>query len=162
MPPAFKAMIGWLFGHDKALRSVMAVTHRYAAERGSIYIGTEHVLVGICASPTDAAARALAACGATEAVIRSRIERTFGPPVQDDAGGSRSLVPRVKKAIERAKNEATARGHAALTSEHLLLGLIADDETVATNLLLDLGVDLRRLGEAVVQEAGWSKAAEPA
>ena len=79
-----------------------------------------------------------------------------GPPAHD---GEYDLycptVPRVNKAIELANREAKNRGHAEVGSEHLLIALISDDESLATALLLGLGVDLSVLATTLAKEAGW-------
>ena len=153
-----KQIVGWFGGHGhmEILPNVMVAARKYAAERCSNYIGTEHLFVGLFSSPTGPAARALANCGATESAIRSEIERVFGPPEPNEKDSDCAVAPRVNKALERAQKEANTRGHPVVTHEHLLLGLIADNESVATNLLLCLDVDLKQLSESLAEEAGWS------
>ena len=153
-----KRIVGWFGGHGhiEILTNVMVYARKYATERGSIYIGTEHLLVGLFSSPTGPAARALAFCGATELAIRFEIERVFGPPVPNEEDRDCPVVPRVNKALERAQKEAHTRGHPVVAPEHLLLGLIADNEIVATIILVCLGVDFKQLAVTLAKEAGWS------
>ena len=102
-----------------------------------------------------AAARALSICGATEAATRAATARAFGPPERDEPQSHCLVVPPITKATNRAQEEADARQHPAITPEHLLLGLIADDETVATTVLIGMGVNLNQLAATLVEEAAW-------
>lgn len=134
---------------------VLSAARAYAAERGSLCVGTEHLLVGLFSPPDGAAARALTRCGATESATRTAIERALGPPERNEPRAHCLVVPRITKAANRAQEEADARQHSAVTPGHLLLALIADRETVATNILVGMGVDLNRLATAIAIEAGW-------
>lgn len=137
------------------LPDVMMAARRYAAERGSIYIGTEHLFVGLLECSVGPARRALASCGATELAVKDKIEQIIGPPEPPDPLDDLPPVPRVNNALERAVVEARVLGHQVVTPEHLLLALIGDKETVATNVLLWLGVDLNHLAVVLASEAGW-------
>src|SRR5262245_39257114 len=134
---------------------VLSAARAYAVERGSLCVGTEHLLVGLFSPPDGAASRALTRCGATESATRTAIERAHGPPERNEAQAHCLVVPRITQAANRAKEEADARNHPAVTPEHVLLALIADCETVATNILVGMGVDLNRLATTVAKEAGW-------
>jgi ATP-dependent Clp protease ATP-binding subunit ClpC len=135
---------------------VMSAARDCAAARGCSYVGTEHVLVALFSLKPGPAARALIICGASEAAIVSKMDSLLAQPGSSLARDDLPHVPRVKWALERAANEAIARGHISPTPEHLLLALMSDEETVATQLLLNLGVDLYELAAKVSKEAGWS------
>lgn len=136
--------------------SVMHAARDYATARGSPFIGTEHVLMGLYSQPLGPARRALTICGASEEALKLKIEKLLcGLSSMDKKSGELPLVPRVKKALDHAAIEARARGQVEVSPEHLLLGMLADNETVATQLLLNMGVDLSLLTETLVNEAGW-------
>lgn len=167
----------------QTIEDVLAAAQKFAIDRGQPCIGTEDLLIAVSSSPAQPAARALAMCGATEQSLKSELAKITETPMPfeqiarlvhdypelkqlfegaweslhpEQPGHDCPVVPRVSKAIERAMDEASARGHKIAGPEHLLIALISDNETVATNLLLCLGVDLKTLTTAVTKEANWS------
>jgi ATP-dependent Clp protease ATP-binding subunit ClpA len=103
---------------------------------------------------------ALASIGIDLDEVRRRVEAAFGRGALERtrAGrrlcGSRSFTPRSKKVLELAAKEARSLGHGWLGPEHLLLGLLAVEQGVATQLLVDAGVEPGRVREAVLARLG--------
>jgi ATP-dependent Clp protease ATP-binding subunit ClpA len=107
---------------------------------------------GVPATGGQPAKDALSAIGIDVAEIQRRADETFGP------GAFRfprpAYTPRAKKALELTMGEAQALGHGNIDTGHMLLGLLAEGEGVAMQVLSALGVRSTDLREAVIARAG--------
>jgi hypothetical protein len=111
------------------------------------YLGTEHVLLGLLTAGDNLAATALARLGITEQNVRDAIAETIGYG-ETSGGVCDGIVPRLKRALERARAEAKHANHRLARSEHLLLAIIASDG-VATEILRRHGIDERKLRDEI-------------
>src|SRR5205823_3793326 len=102
---------------------------------GENYVGTEHLLLGLLHNTDNVAARILDRLGAPLGRIRSDIERqvTRGPGV---VGQPIQLTPRAKRVIDLAHDEARRLNQNYLGTEHLLLGLIREEDGLAARILI--------------------------
>jgi ATP-dependent Clp protease ATP-binding subunit ClpA len=110
------------------------------------YIGTEHLLLGLLREDEGVAARALAALGVTVEETRERVESIVGYGTEGP-GPQVPFTPRSKKVLELALRESMQLGHNYIGTEHILLGLVRENEGVAARVLSDIGVspvDVRR------------------
>jgi Clp amino terminal domain, pathogenicity island component len=123
---------------DKARRVV--VEAQTAARRGrQEQIVPEHLVLGLLTEPTALAATALSALGVDLDVLRERIEA--GLEASDAEPGEQiPFSGSAKKVLELVLREALRLGHNYVGTEHLLLGLLADEENSAAQLLGELGV----------------------
>ena len=110
-----------------------------AEELGHTYIGTEHIVLGLLREGTGVAATVLAGRGVTAAAYQAKITETvsIGNRTKLDP---RDFTPRAKKMFEAALAESAAMKHTFVGTEHILLGLLRDDSSVAVRLLGALGV----------------------
>jgi ATP-dependent Clp protease ATP-binding subunit ClpC len=129
-------------------RRVLVLAQEESRTLGHDFIGTEHLLLGILRHGQGPAPEALAALGVTLQAARARIAQTVAPRGSALAG-SVPFTPRAKKTLELSLREALQLGHDHIRTEHLLLGLIAEDEGVGARTLVALDVDLSRLREEV-------------
>jgi hypothetical protein len=111
------------------------------------YLGTEHVLLGLLTAGDSLAATALARLGIDEQPVRDAIGRIIGYG-ETPEGVCHGIVPRLKRALERARAEAKHSNHRYARSEHLLLA-IATSDGVATDILHQYGVDERALRDQI-------------
>lgn len=111
--------------------------HRYRHD----YLGTEHLLLALTHLADGAAARALAALGVEERQVRDAIESVIGRG-NATGGGKIALVPRAKRSIELAIDEARQLKQPNIGTEHLLLGILREGDNVAVGVLSHLGVGL--------------------
>lgn len=111
------------------------------------YLGTEHVLLGLLTASDSLAATALAHLGVKEQAVRDAIGDIIGYGDTPD-GVCHGIVPRLKRALERARAEAEHASHRTARSEHLLLAIAAADG-VATQILERHGVDERVLRDKI-------------
>jgi ATP-dependent Clp protease ATP-binding subunit ClpC len=130
-------------------RQVVVRAQEEARVLGHDHIGTEHLLLGVLREESGIGARVLTDMGVTIEAVRGRVlelVESNGP-----AGGEQiPFTADGKKALELALREALSFGHNYIGTEHLLLGLTAVDDGLATGILRECGVDGERIRAAVV------------
>jgi ATP-dependent Clp protease ATP-binding subunit ClpC len=112
------------------------------------YIGTEHLLVGLLREEEGLAARALESLGVTVDGVRAEVARVVGhgdEPVIDRI----PFTPRMKKILELSLREALSLRHNYIGTEHLLLGLVRENDSVASRILNGFGADALKVQNAV-------------
>jgi len=117
------------------------------------YIGTEHLLLGVLREQEGLAARTLANLGVTTDEVRSRIAQIVGEG-EDSPAGQIPFTPRAKKVLELSLRECHTLGHNYIGTEHILLGLVRENEGVGARVLLDLGADPTKVRDAVIELLG--------
>jgi ATP-dependent Clp protease ATP-binding subunit ClpC len=115
-----------------------------AMEMGHGYVGTEHLLLGLVKEATGVAARVLQSQGVTEDKVMKEIEELIGRG-EGAAQQPLGFTPRTKKVLELSLKEARRMSHNYIGTEHLLLGVMREGESVAVRILMDLGVDPQKL-----------------
>ncbi len=134
-------------------QTAIRLAHEAAAELGHGYVGSEHLLLGLCREGEGVAAHALTAAGVDDAGVKTRAIEAVG---QGEAGNTpvQGLTPRTKRIIELSFHEAARMGHGYVGTEHLLLGLLHESDSIAARLLLSMGVDLKRLYADILSMIG--------
>ncbi len=115
------------------------------------YIGTEHLLLGIVREGDGIAARVLQKLDLDLDQIQQAIEHIVKPSGGTLMLGEIPLTPRAKRVLELSVEEARLLGHNYVGTEHLLLGLIREGDGVAARVLLELGVDRKRVREEIMK-----------
>lgn len=135
-------------------RKVIVYAKEEARRFNHDYIGTEHLLLGLVREGEGVAAAVLQKLGVDLETIRMEVEKMVqpGPPTQ--VLGDIPFTPRSKKALELSAEEARALGHNYIGTEHLLLGLVKEGEGMAYRVLLNLGLDLGKLRNEVMELLG--------
>jgi ATP-dependent Clp protease ATP-binding subunit ClpA len=123
------------------------------------YIGTEHLLLGLLREEEGVAAHVLGSLGVTADEIRTLIVQVIGEG-EGVGAGQIPFTPRAKKVLELSLREALSLNHNNIGTEHILLGLTGENEGVAKRVLLDLGVELQRIREVLVEVLGLEIPAE--
>ena len=118
------------------------------------YLGTEHILLGLIRENEGIAANALKSSGIDLARVRQEVETMVGRGREASFLGQIPLTRRASRALQLAAEEARQWGHDYLGTEHLLLGLIRDKESLAAQILIRLGVDLKMLRQEVINLVG--------
>ena len=134
---------------DRA-RRVMVLAQEEARMLNHDYIGTELLLLGLLGEAEGVAAKALESLGISLAAVRHQVEEIIGRG-QHAPSGHIPFTPRAKKVLELAQREARALGHDYVGTEHILLGLIREGDGVAAQVLVNMGADLNRVRQQVVQ-----------
>jgi ATP-dependent Clp protease ATP-binding subunit ClpC len=103
------------------------------------YIGTEHLLLGLLREE-GLAVQALESLDITVEEVRAHVARIVGRGVEVTTGQV-PFKPRTKKVLELALREAISLGHNYVGTEHILLGIVRENEGVAARILRDFGAD---------------------
>jgi hypothetical protein len=135
---------------ERARRTVKAAQEE-ARELGHDHIFPEHLALGLLHEPEALAARAISALGVTPEAARQALVAALGSlVVPEPVSGKIPFTPRAKKVLELALREALLFGHNYIGTEHLLLGLLDDEESLGDSTLADLGVTRERVREWLV------------
>ena len=135
-------------------RKVIILAKEEARRFNHDYIGTEHILLGLIREGEGVAAAVLEKMGLDLKTIRLEVEKVVQPGPTTQILGDIPFTPRAKKALELAAEEARSLGHNYIGTEHILLGLIREGESVASQVLLNLGLDLDRVRNEVLNVLG--------
>jgi ATP-dependent Clp protease ATP-binding subunit ClpA len=118
------------------------------------YIGTEHILLGVLREEEQLGGKGpLHSLGITLEDVRERVRRMVGAG-EDPSTGMIPFTPRAKKVLELALREALALRHNWIGPEHVLLGIVREDEGVASRVLLDLDADPEKVRNEVARVLG--------
>ena len=122
----------------------LSLAHDTAAEMGHGYVGTEHILFGLIKENDGVAARILRKEGIDQELISSLMEKYVG---RGDASDTTALglTPRAKRVIELAVQDAARLGHSFVGTEHLLMGILRETDSMAVKILTSTGADINKL-----------------
>lgn len=133
-------------------RQVLRLAQEEAVRLGHGYIGTEHLLLGLIQEGQGIAARVLASLDVSAAMVQNALEQLIG------RGGESTedvaYTPRAKKAIELAVQESIRNSHNYIGTEHILLGLVAEGEGIAAQILNELGADEGAIRQRMAEMLG--------
>src|SRR6202050_4912810 len=132
-------------------RRVVVLAQEEARMLNHEYIGTEHILLGLIREHGGVAAHALELLGISEEAARQQVEEIVGRGQTGPARGHLPFTPQGKKVLQLSLREAIALGHGYVGTEHILLGLIREDEGVTTRVLNGLGVDPSTIRQQVIR-----------
>ncbi len=136
-------------------RRVLNLAQENAEKMNHNYIGTEHLLLGLLREESGVAGRVLRSLDLTPRRVQDMVEHMVGT-------GSRTkstkleLTPRTKRVLELSVDEARRLGHHYIGTEHMLLGLVRQDESVAMNILKKMGItpdQVRRETKRAIQQS---------
>ncbi|HBW57610.1 MAG TPA: ATP-dependent Clp protease ATP-binding subunit ClpC, partial [Oscillatoriales bacterium UBA8482] len=144
---------------DKAIKAVM-LAQEEARRLGHNFVGTEQILVGLMSEGTSVAAKTLKAQGLGLREVQKEVEAIIGRgsgflPVEIP------FTPRAKRIFETAMKEARQMGNNYIGPEHILLGLLQDNEGVASKVLENLGVDRSQVRTEVIRSLGEEATVAP-
>jgi ATP-dependent Clp protease ATP-binding subunit ClpC len=114
------------------------------------YIGTEHLLLGLLREEEDVAARVLGRLGVRADQVRAEVDRVVGQG-DEVTSGQIPFTPRAKHALERSLREALALNHKYIGTEHVLLGVVHEENGVAARILGELGVSAEKIRDEVLR-----------
>jgi ATP-dependent Clp protease ATP-binding subunit ClpC len=138
---------------DRA-RKVMQLANQEAQRLNHEYIGTEHILLGLVKEGSGVAANVLKNLDIDLRKIRLEIEKIVQSGPDMVTMGKLPQTPRAKKVIEYSIEEARNLNHNYVGTEHLLLGLLREQEGVAAQVLMNLGLKLEDVREEVLNLLG--------
>ena len=124
---------------DKA-RKVLVLAQDEARALHQPYVGTEHILLGLIQEKDGLAAQALERLGVAYDAVVKGIREVASIDEGADVSGHLSFTPRVKRVLENSLREAMQMGQSYISTEHLLLGIVRENEGTALDVLSRLGV----------------------
>lgn len=138
---------------DRA-RKVMQLANQEAQRFNHEYIGTEHILLGLVKEGSGVAANVLKNLDVDLRKIRLEVEKLVQSGPEMVTMGKLPQTPRAKKVIEYSMEEARNLNHNYVGTEHILLGLLREQEGVAAQVLMNLGLKLDEVREEVLNLLG--------
>jgi len=138
---------------DRA-RKVMALANQEAQRFNHEYIGTEHILLGLVKEGGGVGANVLKNLDLDLRKIRLEVEKLVKSGPDMVTMGKLPQTPRAKKVIEYAIEEARSLNHNYVGTEHLLLGLLREQDGIAAQVLMNLGLKLEDVREEVLNLLG--------
>jgi ATP-dependent Clp protease ATP-binding subunit ClpA len=138
---------------DRA-RRVMQLANQEAQRFNHEYIGTEHILLGLLEEGNGVAANVLRNLDIDLRKVRREIEKIIQSGPASKTLGRRPQTPRTKKVIEYAIEEARTLHHNYVGTEHLLLGLIREQEGLAAQVLMNIGLKPEDIRDEVLDLLG--------
>lgn len=143
MPPVFERF-------TERARQVVVLAQDEARALKHNYIGTEHILLGLLREEEGLAARVLESLDITVEEVRAQVARIVGQG-DEVTTGQIPFTPRAKKVLELALREALSLGHNYIGTEHILLGLVRENEGVAARILLDFDADAEKIRNEIIR-----------
>ncbi len=144
---------------DRA-KKVMNLARQEAQRFNHEYLGTEHILLGLVQEGSGVAANVLKQMQIDLDKIRVEVEKIVKTGPSMVTMGQLPFTPKAKKVLELSLEEASNLGHNYIGTEHILLGLIKENEGIAAQVLMNLGVKLEDVREEVLDFLGADAADE--
>jgi ATP-dependent Clp protease ATP-binding subunit ClpC len=133
-------------------QQVLVLARKEADRFNHSYVGTEHLLLGLIKLGQGVAVTVLERMGLGLETVRMEVEKEVGSGPPQKSSGNIPYTPRVKKVLAFANKEAKALNHSYVGTEHLLLGLLREGESVAARVLKHLDVDIQRTRNEILAE----------
>ncbi|MSO45023.1 MAG: ATP-dependent Clp protease ATP-binding subunit [Thermoleophilia bacterium] len=131
-------------------RQVVVLAQEEARTLKHNYIGTEHIVLGLLREEEGLAARVLEGLEITVEEVRAQVIRIVGSG-EEVTSGQIPFTPRAKKVLELALREALSLGHNYIGTEHILLGLVRENEGVAARILADFDADSEKIRSEIIR-----------
>ena len=145
----------------KHARQVLQIAQEEAVRLNHNYVGTEHLLLGLVKEENGLASKVLREVGATAPEV-VRLVELVAPRNPRAPFGRPTLTPRTKRVLEVAVEEAKQMGHVNIGTEHLLLGLVHEDEGIAAEVLRQLGASPEKIRSETTKAVFESQVQEKA
>lgn len=137
----------------KRAREALQASQIAAAELGHGYVGTEHLLLGLIRGEDSVAARALKNQGVSEKDIVDKLKSVIGSGDVVTAE-PQDFTPRAKRILEMSLREALKMGTGYIGTEHLLLALLREPDSIAIKLLSSLGINPQKIYDDIMSMLG--------
>ncbi|MET9272226.1 Clp protease N-terminal domain-containing protein [Kribbella sp. NPDC003557] len=141
-------------------RHVIVLAQEEARSLDHVYVGTEHLLLGLITSGQGVAAHVLADLGITAPAVRDLVVEIIGRGRSGAAAGTIPFTPRAKSTFEFAWGEARARGAEQVGPEHLLLGVLHDGDGVGGQIVTKLAESTDEVRRKLEKRMNWRQRSE--
>ena len=129
-----------VYKFTKSGEQVLSLANELASDLGHSYIGTEHILYGLACEENGVAGKVLENQGITPEDILDKIEEFLGAGIKSNFSVL-GFTPRTKKILENAYTEAKRLGSNFIGTEHILIGIMKETDSLAIRILFDLDVN---------------------
>lgn len=133
-------------------QQVLALARKEAERFHHHFVGTEHLLLGLIRLGQGVAVNVLREMGLDLEAVRVEVEKQIGTGPDEKVSGYIPYTPRVKKVLALAAKESKALHHTYVGTEHILLGLLREDEGVAARVFKNLGLDAGVTRQNILRE----------
>ena len=127
------------------------IANDIANDFGHNYIGTEHLLYGLSKEGTGVASKVLENQGVVPEKIEAEIEELIGSVPKLSEETTIGFTPRTKRVIENSYREARKLGSEFIGTEHILIGIMLEGDSIAVRILMDLDVNPQKLYNEIVK-----------
>ena len=135
-----------VYKFTKRAEKAIEIANKIAIEFGHNYIGTEHLLYGLSKEGSGVASKVLENQGAIPEAILKEIENLIGKNEEEKSIETTvGFTPRIKRVIENAFKEAKKLDSDYIGTEHLLIGIMREGDSVAVRIMMDLNIDPQKL-----------------
>ena len=138
---------------DRA-RKIIALAQKEAERFRHDYIGTEHLLLGLVKEGSGVAVTALNNLSVDVEKVRREVEKLVTGIEKGTVAGPLPFTPQAKRVLELASEEARALGHPYIGTEHVLLGLLSEQDSVAAQVLINLDLKLEDVRSEILELLG--------
>jgi ATP-dependent Clp protease ATP-binding subunit ClpC len=149
-PPEDRPDVGLFARFTPRAKRAITLAEKAARDVHHNYVGTEHALLGVVDEGDNVGIRVLTSLDIELADLRAELVASMGPRTVDPVEAHLPFTPLAKRALEATTKEAFALGHNYIGCEHLLLGLLATEDGLASQVLRRMGLELRTTRRAVV------------
>ena len=144
----------------KSSEDALKIASEIAAELGHNYIGTEHILYGLAEEQIGVASKVLEDQGVTPEKIMGKIEELVGVNENSTINTTIGFTPRTKRIVENAYMEAINANSEYIGTEHILLGIMHEGDSVAVRIMMELNVDPKKLYDEIFKIMGETNGGE--
>jgi ATP-dependent Clp protease ATP-binding subunit ClpC len=142
-------------------RQVVVLAQDEARALKHDFIGTEHILLGLLREEEGIAARVLESLDITLEEVRAQVAGIVGQG-EEATTGQIPFTPRAKKVLELSLREALGLGHNYIGTEHILLGLVQENDGMAVRVLRELGADVTSIRDEILRLLSGARGEQPA
>lgn len=137
--------------YTQKAQEALRLAHATACELGHNYIGSEHLLAGLAREESGVAGKMLASKGLDGDSVVQKIEELTGSSAPLDGSSTQlMLTPRTKRILELSFAEARRLGHNFIGTEHMLMAIIREGESVAVKIMLEMGISLQNFYSEII------------
>ena len=140
-----------IYKFTKRAEKAISIANELAVQFGHNYIGTEHLLYGLLAEGSGVASKVLENQEITKEQVEEQIDTLVGRNEEVEIEEIVGFTPRTKRVIENAFREAKKIGSDYIGTEHLLIGILKEQDSVAARILYNLNVNMQKLYNEVVK-----------
>ncbi|HOA81112.1 MAG TPA: Clp protease N-terminal domain-containing protein, partial [Defluviitaleaceae bacterium] len=139
----------------KRAQEALQASQQVAAQLGHGYVGTEHILLGLIRVEESVAAKALKNQGVSEEDIINKLKAVIGSG-DISIAEPQDFTPRAKRILEMSFREALKMGTGYIGTEHLLLALLREQDSIAVKLLISMGINPQSIYDDIMAMLGES------